>query len=529
MASTTVHSEALVSAKFKVFMVPYHEGLRNLVPNSKHFYHPTKGQQLIVPHEIDTVKLARNFGFRVPAPILSRYDWNNHTGKDAPFKTQKITAAMLTMNRRAYVLSQMGTGKTRATLHALNYLMLTGEIKRAVVVAPLSTLWNVWDSEVFRYFNHLSVSVLYGSKDKRIKLLNDPADIYVINHQGVGVLINELKARGDLDAIVIDELGILRTEGTNMWCDINALIQNRKYVWGLTGSPTPNEPADAWAQCKLLTPHSVPSRFMHFKRITMRKVSQFRWVPKDDANDIVYEAMQPAVRFKRSDCTELPPVVYQSRKVALSKQQERVYKTMIEKLTVMFQQGQVTAANEGVLFSKLLQIAAGWVYTTDKQIVGLDNTDRLENLLEIIDESDGKVIVFNEFVHAAMNLYSVLEKKRIACSLVTGQTPASDRNQIFTAFQNHQYPRVLVAHPKCMAHGLTLTAANTIVWFTPTTSLETYEQACARITRPGQKLNQLIIHLTGTPVEAKLYRRLQQKKTTQGALLELFEGKETDE
>jgi SNF2 family DNA or RNA helicase len=86
-----------------------------------------------------------------------------------------------------------------------------------------------------------------------------------------------------------------------------------------------------------------------------------------------------------------------------------------------------------------------------------------------------------------------------------------------------------VAHPKCMAHGLTLTAANTIVWFTPTTSLDTYDQACARITRPGQKLNQLIIHLTGTPVEAKLYRRLQHKKSLQGALLEMFEGKETDE
>lgn len=525
MASTTIQTEAVVSTQHRVFVVPYHEGLRNLVPNSKHFMHPERGQMLVVPHEIDTVKLARNFGFRVPAPILSRYDWNN----DKPFKTQKITAAMLTMNRRAYVLSQMGTGKTRATLHALNYLMMEGDIKRAIVVAPLSTLWNVWDNEIFRYFNHINCSVLYKTKAERIKKLAASAEVYVINHAGVGTIINELKARTDIDAVIIDELGVLRTEGTEMWHNINALIQNRKYVWGLTGSPTPNEPADAWAQCRLLTPHAVPPRFMHFKRITMRKVSQFRWIPKDDANDIVFDAMQPAVRFKRSDCTELPPVTFQMRKVALSKQQERVYKTMMEKLVVMFREGKVTAANEGVLFSKLLQIGAGWVYTQDKQVIGLDNTERLQNLLDIIDEADGKVIVFNEFVHAAMNLYSVLEKKRISCSLVTGQTAATDRNQIFTAFQNHQYPRVLVAHPKCMAHGLTLTAANTIVWFTPTTSLETYEQACARITRPGQKLNQLIIHLTGTPVEAKLYRRLQQKKTTQGALLELFEGKETDE
>jgi SNF2 family DNA or RNA helicase len=484
---------------------------------------------LIVPHQIDTVKLARNLGFRVPAPIIHRYDWNGHVGEEHPFKTQKITAAMLTMNRRAYVLSQMGTGKTRATLHALNFLMLEGEIKRVVVVAPLSTLWNVWDTEVFRYFNHLSVQVLYGSRDDRVKKLNVPAEIYVINHEGVGVILPELKARGDIDAVVIDELGMLRTGGTERWNNIASLIQNRKYVWGLTGSPTPNEPADAWAQCRLLTPHSVPKSFRAFKSHTMRKVSQFRWVAKDDANDIVFDSMQPAVRFKRSDCTELPPVTYQTRKVPLSKEQDRVYKTMMEKLVVAFHEGKVTAANEGVLFSKLLQIGAGWVYTTDKSVVGLDNRARIEALLEIIDEADGKVIVFNEFVHAAMNLYSVLEKKRIPCSLITGQTSAHDRNAVFSAFQNHQYPRVLVAHPRCMAHGLTLTAANTIVWFTPTTSLDTYDQACARITRPGQKLNQLIIHLTGTPVEAKLYRRLQQKKTVQGALLEMFEGKETDE
>jgi SNF2 family DNA or RNA helicase len=109
---------------------------------------------------------------------------------------------------------------------------------------------------------------------------------------------------------------------------------------------------------------------------------------------------------------------------------------------------------------------------------------------------------------------------------VTGETPANARNHIFNAFQSAAFPRVLVAHPKCMAHGLTLTAANTICWFTPTTSLETYEQACARITRPGQTRKSLIVHLTGTPVESKLYKRLQQKATTQGALLELFELEE---
>src|SRR5690606_10372756 len=109
-----------------------------------------------------------------------------------------------------------------------------------------------------------------------------------------------------------------------------------------------------------------PKHFKAFKRQTMRQISQFVWIAKDDANDIVFGAMQPAVRFKRDDCVELPPVVYQTRKVTLSQQQERAYKMMMSKLRIAFQEGEVTAANEGVLFSKLLQIAAGWVYTKDK-------------------------------------------------------------------------------------------------------------------------------------------------------------------
>lgn len=261
----------------------------------------------------------------------------------------------------------------------------------------------------------------------------------------------------------------------------------------------------------------------------MRQVSQFRWVARDEANDIVFDAMQPAVRFKRDDCVELPPVVSLDRKVALSPQQKLVYETMMKKLRVSFAAGEVTAANEGVLFSKLLQISAGWVYTKDRRVVALPNNDRLDQLLEIIDEADGKVIVFNEFIHAAHALYELLRDHKVSCSLVTGETPAKDRSHIFNTFQNRSLPRVLVAHPRCMAHGLTLTAANVIVWFTPTTSLETYEQACARITRPGQTKKQLLIHLTGTPIETKLYRRLQQKKSLQGSLLEMFEHQETDE
>lgn len=515
---------AVVSGRHKAFAIPYDQGIANLLPSAKSIEHPQHGRMLLVPHTRETTRLARNLGFSTPAPILAQYDWNG----DTPFKTQKITAAMLTMNPRAFVLSEMGTGKTRATLHALNFLLMSGDIKRAIVVAPLSTLVHVWDREIFRYFGHLSTSVLHGTKAQRLKALALDRDIYIINHDGVGTIIDALRARPDIDAVIVDELASFRNARTDRWKYLNALCAPRAFVWGLTGSPTPNEPTDAWAQVRLLNPSRVPAYARTFRNQVMYQVSQFRWLPKPDANDIVYEVMQPAVRFKRSECVELPDTIYQTRKCDLSPEQARVYKEMINKLKLGFQEGQVTAANEGVLFSKLLQIACGWVYTSDRKVVSLGNGGRIEELIEILNEAEGKVIVFGEFIHAVTQLEGVLKARGVNCQLVTGDTSATARNQIFNDFQSAAFPRVLVAHPKCMSHGLTLTAASVVVWFTPTTSLETYEQACARITRPGQVNKTLIIHLTGTPVEAKLYRRLQQKAHTQGALLELFESPEEE-
>jgi SNF2 family DNA or RNA helicase len=512
-------AQAIVSARHKSFAIPYDKAIANLLPAAKTITVPQHGQMLLIPHTIDTTRLARNMGYSTPAPILTQYDWN----KDSPFRTQMTTAAMLTMNGRAFVLSQMGTGKTRATLHAINFLMYEKLVRRTLVVAPLSTLVNVWDREIFQYFNHLSTGILHGSKAARLKVLNEKRDIYIINHDGVETILPELLARGDIDAVVVDELASFRNARTDRWKSLATLVAGRAFVWGLTGSPTPNEPADAYGQVKLLLPNNVPKYFKQFKRTVMHQVSQFKWIARPEANDIVHETMQPSVRYTRDDCVELPDTVYQDRKVALSPEQDRVYKELIRKLKLGFQEGTVTAANEGVLFSKLLQIASGWVYTQDRKVVTLGNQDRVDQLIEVLNEAEGKVIVFVDFIHAANELYAILNNLKIPCSMVTGDVPAKQRNHIFNAFQNSPLPRVLVAHPKCMAHGLTLTAANVIVWFTPTTSLETYQQACARITRPGQTRKSLIVHLTGTPVETKLYRRLQQKASLQGALLEMFQ------
>jgi len=504
----------LVDRRNQTLSLPYNRQLASLVKE-----HRVEGDRMVVPHTHDVVKLARNLGLKAPAPIMVRYDWNG----DSPFKTQKVTAAMLTMNRRAYVLSEMGTGKTRSTLYAIDFLIREKQIQRAIVVAPLSTLTTVWYREVFRYFNHLSVGVLHGSRERRKEVLAQDHHIYVINHDGIKTVLPLLLTRVDIGAVVVDELAAFRNARTDRWKALSALVGSRKFAWGLTGSPTPNEPPDAWAQAKLLTPERTPKFFKNFKESTMAQVSTFRWVPRKDSKEIVYEMLQPAVRFKRDDCVELPPVSYDTREAPLTPEQKRVYTEMMRHMKTAFAAGEVNAANEGVLMSKLLQITTGFVYTRDGKAVELDNSTRMDALIELIDEAEGKVIVFVDFIHASKMVAERLKRDGYSVAQVSGETPKAQRDSIFTEFQHAEFPRIIVAHPKCMAHGLTLTAANVIIWFSPTTSLDTYEQACARITRPGQTRKQLIMHLTGTPVESKLYKRLQQKASLQGALLEMFE------
>ena len=521
--------KAVVSKHEQKIFLPNDDRIKGLIPDDWEYVGRANDKKIAVPHTVEVSRLCRNLGYQVPAPITHHYKWHD---KPEPFRIQKITAALMTMNPRAYVLNEMGTGKTRSAMYAIDYLIKEGVLKNVLIVAPLSTLSPVWDREIFEFFNHLSATVLHGSRAQRVRALREKHHVYIINHDGVGTILPELLDKG-IDAILIDEVGAYRNKSTNRWKQMDKLVRagrGVKYLWGMTGSPTPNDPTDAWGLAKLITPERAPKWFKEFQRQTMTQVTQFKWIPKPDAIDRVYEMLQPAVRYQRDDCVELPEVSYQDVELEPSKQVADTYKKMVAQLKIAFQEGQITAANEGVLFNKLLQIASGWVYTQNKGVVKLDNQDRVSEVKSLILDSLGKVIVFANFTHAAEGLYERLTDgtrklplPKDGVELVTGATSKKERDRIFSEFQNNEYPRVIVAHPECMSHGLTLTAASTIIWYTPTTSLETYEQANARITRPGQTHKGLILHLQSTPIERKVYNRLRQKAKVQGALLELFD------
>jgi len=475
-----------------------------------------------VKHGIDEVKVLNAIGVKAPSPIKFHYKWS---GTYKPFMTQEETSAFLSLHHRAFCLSEIGTGKSLATLWAYDYLRSQGKAGKMIVVSPLSTLERTWGDELLRHFPHLNYSVLHGSRDKRLKLLAQDADIYIINHDGVEIILDAMKTRTDITHVVIDEISqCARNKGTNRWRALNAMVNKpiHRACWGLTGTPTPNAPTDAWAQCVLLVPDKVPAYFNRFKDSVMKQVGPFTWIPRPGALDIVKEAMQPVIRFRRDECVDLPPVLYETREVALSPEQKRAFKSMVDSLHVEFAEGSITAVNEAVKLSKLIQIICGIAYSTDGTTVDIPCPARMAEVLAIVEEASAKVLVFVPFVSAVAKVKEYLTSKNISVESIHGGVGKSERDRILKAFQHSPEPRVLVAQPATLSHGLTLTAANTIVWFAPITSNDIATQAEGRITRPGQIRNQFIIEIESTPLERKLYARLKSKQKTQGVLLDMI-------
>lgn len=478
-------------------------------------------QVVVVPHREDEVRVLRNLGFDPPAPISSYYEW---PGQFKPFIHQRICAEFMTTHPRCFNLSGMGSGKTITALWAFDYLRKAGLVKRMLVVSPLSTLERAWGDEMFRNFFDMSFAVLHGDQEKRRKLLADDFDVYIINHDGLKNkgLLALLKEKEGLDVICIDEIASFRNSGTDRFRALVSMTKEKQWVWGMTGTPTPNAPTDAWAQCRLVDPTRVPKYFGQFRDAVMKPLTKFKWAAREEALDIVKHAMQPSIRFSREECIDLPPTTFVTRQTELTPEQKSAFQDMLRKLKAETEGGQISAVNEAVKLSKLIQICCGVAYGTKGEVL-LPATPRIELVREIVEQSEGKVLVFVPLT-AALKVVAEELAKSFSVAVVHGETSRTQRDTIFKNFQQSTDPRVIVANAGTLSHGLTLTAASTTIWYAPINSLETYAQANARMVRPGQKLSTLIVNIEATEVERKIYARLQGKEKMQGLLLDLLKG-----
>jgi SNF2 family DNA or RNA helicase len=486
----------------------------SVIPKSK----VVEANGVLVNWGIDEALTLSKLNITVPSPINSRYSW---TGKYAPFDHQKKTAAFLTMHPRAFCFNEQGTGKTASAIWAADFLMKQGKIKRALVICPLSIMDSAWRDDFFTFAPHRSVDVAYGESKKRKEIIRQGADFVVINYDGVEIVYDEI-AKGGFDLVIIDEATHYKNAQSKRWKILNKLMTDDTWLWMMTGTPAAQSPLDAYGLAKLINPLSVPRFFGSFRDMVMTKASQFSWVMKPSASALVFNALQPAIRFTKEECLDLPDMTYVKRQVELTRQQKKYYDILKKRMVMEINGDEVSAVNAAVIMNKLLQISAGAVYTDEGDTLEFDIKHRYKVLREVIDESSQKVLIFVPFKHTIDVLTDKLRADGITTEVIRGDVPVARRTDIFKRFQEAHDPRVLVIQPQAAAHGVTLTAANTVVWWGPTPSLETYAQANARVHRAGQKHPCTVVQLQGSTVEKRVYSLLDKRIDVHTKMIDLY-------
>jgi len=254
----------------------------------------------------------------------------------------------------------------------------------------------------------------------------------------------------------------------------------------------------------------------------MQQVTKFKYVPKPTSKTDVFEALQPAIRYEKAQCLDLPPVVYQTREVPLTSQVLRYYRELKNQHLVEAAGEQISAVNAAAMLSKLLQISGGAMYTDNREVVEFDVTPRLSALMEVLDETEHKVIVFVPYRHTIELVSRYLSSQGVINEVINGDVSARDRADLINRFQTQKNPRVLVIQPQAASHGVTLTAADTVVFWSPVMSVETYLQCIARIDRYGQVNSMTVVHLQGSEAERRVYAMLQGKVDSHESLVDLY-------
>jgi SNF2 family DNA or RNA helicase len=454
----------------------------------------------------------------LPSPIIRDYKW---PGLYKPFQHQIETASFLSIRDRAFCFNEAGTGKTSAAVWAADYLMIRKTIRRVLVICPLSIMYSAWQADIFNTAMHRTCGIAHGSSDKRKKVIAGDYNFVIINFDGVSTVFNELKA-ANFDLIIVDEANAYKTASTKRWKTLSRLLLPSTKLWMMTGTPASQSPLDAYGLAKMVSPSRVPSYVTQWRDRVMFPTSRFKWEPKQVSKELVFRALQPAIRFTKRECLDLPEVTYQMRDVPVTPQVAKYYRTIKTQLMIEAAGQQVSAVNAAAAMSKLLQISGGAVYTDKRDIIEFDVSPRLEELKNVIDETSNKVIVFVPFIHTIDIVLKFLRSEGHTCEVIKGDVNARERASIINRFQTQSDPRILVIQPQSASHGVTLTAADTLVFWSPVMSVETYLQCIGRIDRVGQKNKCTVVHLQGSDAERRVYKMLQGKVDHHFQLVDLY-------
>lgn len=453
------------------------------------------------------------------------YCWPLKNPEHSPFIHQKETVEFLLANKRAFVLSDIGTGKTLSVLWTTDILLEMGAIKKVLIFCPISTMQLVWGKEIFTNFPKRYYTIAHGTMAESARAIHADVDYVIINHDAAKFRFDLIMAE-HFDVIVIDELTAFKNISADRHKALKKITKSAKAVWGLTGAPTPNGPLEAYGQARIVNPLNpdLPPYFGQYRDIVVQQVAMGVWVPTIHAQTMVHRILQPAIRHSRDDCLSLPPVLHQYVELKMTKEQQRLYDAMRKELYVQYENGEITAVNAGVKLVKLLQISAGAVYDDERLVCMCDADPKYEQILETFEElGRTKLIVVAAFRHVVERLCEKLINDGIRASYIHGEV--KNRTQIINDFQDGDL-QILVLQPQAVAHGITLTAANTIIWHSFVSSGEVHLQMNGRITRAGQTRKQFVKYLMCSKAEKKTVDRLIGKEEMSSSVLDLFKNQE---
>lgn len=457
---------------------------------------------------------------------VANYEWPAFQGRK-PFLHQKHTVRFVLKHKSCLVLNDMGTGKTLAVIWAADILLTAKRIRKVLVVGPLSTMKSVWLNELFMNVPQRRAVIAHGDKLKRATAIKSFVDFVIINHDGIKVMEDEIIAQ-QFDVIIIDELTAFKSgqsERSKCMKRISDDAHRRGAgIWGMTGELTPNSPTEAFFPCKIVVPQNqfLPKYFGQFRDACMTQINEMVWIPKPEAPQIVAMCAQPAIRFTRDQCLDLPDTMYQTFEVPLTEEQRMFYEKMRKESLMETESGIVTAKNSAILLNKLLQISAGAVKNNDGNVIEIGCKDRIDQLMDIFAETpQKKLVVFATYRATIEMLMRELTKKGVHAACIHGDVPQNLRATHIDNFQKGPL-QVLVLQPQSSAHGITLTASSTIVWFSLIPSNELFQQGNARIVRAGQTRKTMIYMFASTKAERHIAKILETKGDMSQEVQRLF-------
>jgi len=459
----------------------------------------------------------------------------NYKFKTKPYAHQ-LTALEKSWNKENFAyFMEMGTGKTKVLIDNVAMLYDKGKIDSALIIAPKGVVKTWYEQELPTHLpDHIeNVSVLWQpniTKTQQEKLdslfeIDSALHILVMNVEALstekGVKFATKFINSHKTLMAIDESTTIKTPTARRTKNIIKIGLNAKYKRIMTGSPITKNPLDLYTQCEFLDPwlldfssyYAFRNRYaemktMHIHGRSIQVVDKFQ-----NLGELSDTVKQFSYRVLKEDCLDLPPKVFIKRHVTLTADQQRIYKQMKDQALAVLNGKVTTTMTVLTQLMRLHQITCGYVAADDGTTQHVES-NRLNELMSILEDTEGKVIIWANYQLSVSDIMKALTKKYGANSFVHyyGLTPQEDRQDNIRKFQNDPKCRFIIGTPQTGGYGITLTQANTVIYYSNGYDLEKRLQSEDRAHRIGQKKTVTYIDLiTEDTIDEKIVEALRKK------------------